>query len=198
VNCAWRFDRCPKAVIRTFVDRPGLDPDTEGLRGAGEVLRGVDLVPPVDCLQGLALFYVDVVSWCCRKMRPTRTSWFVILPWRVKDGMPRFACGFGSGPGLRRWFRPSRRRTQLHPAIGIGRGVKAVTAIEVVGVIGRQGDPAQALRFGMLPHRRDQELPESQTSATGFNEDVGNDVHDRVIGDQSGHPYLDPLKVALD
>jgi hypothetical protein len=52
------------------VGRPGLDPGTLGLKGTVNRFRGVGLVAHVVCFQGIVLFPVGLVSWCCGNMRP--------------------------------------------------------------------------------------------------------------------------------
>jgi type IV secretory pathway TrbD component len=61
---------------KLLVGRPGLDPGTLGLKGTCELLLCVGLVAYVFSFQGIVLWCVGLVSWCCGNMRPkVRPVW---------------------------------------------------------------------------------------------------------------------------
>jgi len=71
-----------RGITRLLVGRPGLDPDTLGMKETFNLFRGVGLGAHVDCFQGIVLFCVGLVTRCCRNMRPKKKPF---LGYRSED-----------------------------------------------------------------------------------------------------------------
>jgi hypothetical protein len=60
-------------ISRSFTDfcgPPGLDSGTLGSKGTVRQLRYLSFAAHFDCFKGIALYCVDLLSWCCGSMKP--------------------------------------------------------------------------------------------------------------------------------
>jgi len=81
-----------------LVGRPGPDPGTSGLKRTVNRLRCVGLVAHIVCFQGTVMFFVGLVKWCCRNMRPKMRPLGQVVSPRQVDIVPEHTRALRTPP----------------------------------------------------------------------------------------------------